>query len=447
MFPGKRARVWLAVAAGISLACSGGAAAQTIGPIGPIGGVGVGPIGPVGLPAGVGSGVPQLPSATAGVGRTLDGVQNGLLPSIGATVDNAGRPIDQRFLDLSSAGQKVVRGEVLIIEPTAADLATAQSLKFRVGETETLGALQMQAVALHVPSGMRAVEALAILQAADPSGNFDLNHIYDPSGARVGSRTVSVQRQTFTAPQGLVIGMIDAGIDKNHPALAHTEIIAGNVTGTESAPATAHGTAVASLLVGNDANFYGQLPGATLYAADVFGGLATGGSALDIARALDWLAQNHVAVVNASLSGPPNRLLAEAVKAFVAHGHVLVAAAGNEGPAAPPSYPAAYSGVVGVTSVDANHRLQVDANRGNVAFAALGVSVRAATLKKGYDFFTGTSFAAPVVAARFALMVRAPDPQAVRDASSRLAKAALRLGEQAAYGYGFVSPVQLTASQ
>ena len=447
MLPGKRARIGLVFAGAVIVASSGGAAAQVLGPVGPIGGVGVGPVGTVGLPAGVPSGVPQLPSVTQGVGRAIDGVQNGLLPSIGATVDAAGRPIDQRFLDLSALGEKVVRGEVLIVEPTAADLAAAQNLKFRIGQTERLGALQMQAVALHVPSGLRAVEALAILRAADPSGNFDLNHIYDPSGEPLESRAAAAPAAAIAPPQGLIVGMIDAGIDKRHPALANDEIIAGNVTGSVSPPPTAHGTAVASLLIGNDRAFHGQLPGATLYAADVFGGLATGGSALDIARALDWLAQNHVAVVNASLSGPPNKLLAEAVRSFLARGHVLVAAAGNEGPAAAPSYPAAYAGVVGVTSVDANHRLQIDANRGNVAFAALGVGVRAATLKRGYDTFTGTSFAAPVVAARFALMVRAPDPQAVRDASSRLAKAALRLGEQAAFGYGYVSPVQLTATQ
>jgi subtilisin family serine protease len=241
--------------------------------------------------------------------------------------------------------------------------------------------------------------------------------------------------------------MIDAGIDKHHPALTNDEIVAGNVTGSVDAPVTAHGTAVASLLVGRDRDFHGQLPGATLYAADVFGGLATGGSALDIARALDWLAQNHVAVVNASLAGPPNSLLAAAVKSFIARGHVLVAAAGNAGPAAPPAYPAAYDGVIGVTSVDAKQHLQVDANRGDVAFAALGVSVRAATVKKGYDTFTGTSFAAPVVAAQFALMVRTPDVEAARNASKRLAKSAVRLGEQSAFGYGYVGAVGSIAAQ
>jgi hypothetical protein len=44
-------------------------------------------------------------------------------------------------------------------------------------------------------------------------------------------------------------------------------------------------------------------------------------------------------------------------------------------------------------------------------------------------------------------MVRSPDPDAARDANARLAKAALPLGEQAAYGYGYVAPVEITAAQ
>jgi len=447
MFPGKKGRVCLLLVGVIAVSPTA-VLAQVVGPLGglgsPIGPVGA--VGPINVPPNAAGGLSQLPSVTAGVGRAIDSVSDGLLPSLASTVDSAGRPIDQRLMDFSS-GVKVVRDEVLVIEPTASDLAAAQGLKFEVLQTDRLGALDLEAVSLRIPSGMSAARALAALRTADPSGNFDLDHIYDPTGSDSTGLPAVVSSAMAAVPPGIVVGMIDAGIDKHHPALAHDEIIAGNVTGTAEAPATAHGTAVASLLVGQDRDFHGQLPGATLYAADVFGGAATGGSALDIARALDWLAQNKVVVVNASLAGPPNGLLAAAVKSFISKGHVLVAAAGNAGPAAPPAYPAAYDGVIGVTSVDANRHLQMDANRGNVSFAALGVSVRAATLKSGYDTFTGTSFAAPVVTAQFAVMVRAPDADAARNASQRLAKSAIRLGEQSAYGYGFVGAVGSIAAQ
>src|SRR5262249_33776071 len=140
-------------------------------------------------------------------------------------------------------------------------------------------------------------------------------------------------------------------------------------------------------------------------------------------------------------AAPPTGLRGPAARPFTPRGHVLVAAAGNAGPAAPPAYPAAYDGVIGVTSVDSQRRLQLDANRGDVSFAALGVNVRAATLNGDYGTYTGTSFAAPVVTAHFATLVAAPGPAAARAARETLARGAERLGDSAAYGFGYVSPL------
>src|SRR3546814_13430252 len=73
-----------------------------------------------------------------------------------------------------------------------------------------------------------------------------------------------------------------------------------------------HGTAVASLLIG-EGSVRGSAPGARLLAADVYGVDPVGGSASAIARALGWLVQNGVAVTTISLVGPDNKLLAIAV--------------------------------------------------------------------------------------------------------------------------------------
>jgi subtilisin family serine protease len=218
----------------------------------------------------------------------------------------------------------------------------------------------------------------------------------------------------------IVIGMVDGAIERRHPALSHADITVLQFVGKNGAPGSSHGTAIASLLVGKDGEFSGHLPAGKLFAADVFGGAANGGSAADIARALNWMAVNRVAVTNISLAGPPNTLLAAAVKAFLASGHVLVAPVGNDGPAAPPNYPAAYPGVVAVTSVDREAHLQIDANRGYARYAAQGVNVRAALLPSGYANVTGTSYAAPAVAAHLAALVETPDPAVVRDVADKL---------------------------
>ena len=163
-------------------------------------------------------------------------------------------------------------------------------------------------------------------------------------------------------------------------------------------------------MVGEGDGFRSAAPGLALYAADVYCGAATGGAVDAIAGALDWLAEQRVAVINISLVGPQNHLLGRLVERMLARGHLIVAAVGNDGPAAPPLYPAAYPGVIGVTGVDARRRVLPEAGRGQqVAFAAPGADLLAAGTG-GYAIVRGTSFAAPLVAGLLAghLARRAP---------------------------------------
>lgn len=378
---------------------------------GRLGGLGV-PLG--GLPGG---GLLQGPMGT------VNHVGGGLTRDLGNTVDTVsrdlvGRPVQARALSRDSQGAPIVKNQVVAVSPNPQSLAIAQRLNFRVLHQETLGSLGLTSVTLEVPDGMSEIAALAALRAADPQGSYDFDHIYNPTGdALETSRGAGVAPIPMDAIQ---VGMIDGGVGRDHPALRAQTIKVQTFAGTGNAPASQHGTAIASLLVGKDGTFSGYLPGAKLYAADVFGGASDGGSAADIARALNWLAENGVAVTNISLAGPNNALLAAAVKAFVTSGHVLVAAVGNDGPAAPPNFPAAYYGVIGVTSVDAGKKLEIDANHNAVRFAALGVGIRAASLPRGYADMTGTSYAAPAVTAQLAAMMGKPDKQGVGTAVDRL---------------------------
>jgi subtilisin family serine protease len=309
-------------------------------------------------------------------------------------------------------GNEIVRGELLAVAPKSADLAIARRLHFIIVHKDHLSALGLLSVTLAVPKGMTAVTALALLRHADPAGDFDYSTIYNPSGD--GQAPVISMPQSASLPAtNIVLGMIDGGIDRLHPSLTGARISVRSFAGNGTSLPTPHGTAIASLLVGKGREFSGYLPGASLYAADVYGGAADGGSAADITRALNWLAGKGVAVTNISLSGPPNALLSAAVRAFIGTGHVLVAAAGNNGPAAPPNYPAGYPGVICVTSVDTERHFEIDANLNRCRFAAVGVDVRAARLPQGYALFTGTSYAAPLVTARFARLI--PNPSVRQD--------------------------------
>jgi len=165
-----------------------------------------------------------------------------------------------------------------------------------------------------------------------------------------------------------------------------------------------HGTAVAALLVTQ--NTVGEI-----FTADVYCGRPTGGAVDSVAAAFAWLARARVAVINVSLVGPRNALLERIVGSLVARGFLIVAAVGNDGPAAAPLYPSAYAGVIGVTAVDAKHHVLLEACRGEqVDFAARGSDMQAAS--KAPDAFApvrGTSFAAPVVAGLMAGELQVPD--------------------------------------
>jgi hypothetical protein len=379
------------------------------------------------------------------VNRPLEPVERTLEATTGAlsgVVDVAGRPSQPELLENDALGNRVVRSEVLALSPTTESLTIARALDFQVIRQMTLDALGLQITVLRPPPGLSASDAVAALRRADPQGSYDFNHIYDPSAGLFGGARSLFRRSQRADARGISVGLIDAGIDRTHPALRRANIVSENFAGPERSPASQHGTAVASLLVGESASVKGVLPGATLYAADVFGGKGAGGSAEALARGLAWVAERGAAVINVSLVGPENRTLKAVIEALLARGHVIVAAVGNDGPARPVGYPAAYEGVVAVTSVDIERRIQVDANRGpEIAFAALGVDVSVASLDKTYDMATGTSFAAPLVAARFALKMARPDVAASLRAQQDLRNEAVDLGapgRDEVFGFGFI---------
>jgi subtilisin family serine protease len=233
---------------------------------------------------------------------------------------------------------------------------------------------------------------------------------------------------------------LDTGVYAEHAVFKHSLL---HSWGCGSRPvADAHGTAVASLMVGQADRFRGVRPDAELFAADVYCGKATGGAVDALVAAFDWLVRQHVPVINISLVGPANLMLEHVVAALTGQGFLIVAAVGNDGPAAPPLYPASYPHVVGVTGVDAHNKALVEAARGpQVMFASPGADLAAAGNDGGYAAVRGTSFASPIVAALLAGALSAPSPVQAAAAIDALAKSAVDLGKPGrdlTYGFGLV---------
>ena len=228
----------------------------------------------------------------------------------------------------------------------------------------------------------------------------------------------------------MTVGIIDTEVT-NADALALSNFKGKRIFADADKPATAdHGNAVASIVAASGNGFEGLAQGITLRAAGVMREVAPGINATNtllVAQALDWMIGEKVQVVNLSLGSASDSVLSTVIAKSLGTGMVLVAAAGNGGPTAAPSYPAAYPGVIAVTAVDAQKRLYVRANRGAyVAIAAPGVDVwvpLAANDSKG-KYMSGTSFASPFVAAAVAQAV-ASQPKTAMPVSAQVILQAL----------------------
>ncbi len=350
------------------------------------------------------------------------------------------------------------------------DTEAAALLPF-LADVRPFSATGSELLTFRVPPDLDANDNILQLLPDDLRGFIDRNHVYSVQNTETalpvrtqpkegdwrGLQLPMPMRAVCEAP--LAVGMIDSAIADSHPAFVREDGHGVSMT-TQSfvepglVQPTDHGTAVASLLVGrqpgasdkNDA-LQPLLPNASLYSATVFYAQQNEGQGttlLHLLEALDWLvAQEDLQVINMSLAGPANRLLAMGIEGAVQRGKVIVAAAGNEGPHGEPRYPAAYDNVISVTAVDRDTSIYRWANQGDyIDFAALGVSVPVAKGEGGFGRESGTSMAAPVVTAFLACEL-----QQQGDVKRALASLQARLldlgapGKDPIFGHGLLHPL------
>lgn len=252
------------------------------------------------------------------------------------------------------------------------------------------------------PNHVYQLDALASATKPSPKSANPLTHA---SLMDVESTLAAKQR----------IGLMDSSINTQHECFTGLTINQQNFHDT-ALPSFNHGTAMASILLGdNSCEAQGLLEQAQLFNAVVFAKNDSGAviaSASQLVSGLNWLLSQDVNIINMSLSGPPNRILAQALKHVSARGITLVASAGNDGPAAFPRYPAAYPEVIAVTAVDQQLKIFTRAAQGpHIEISAPGVDVfvaqstgieKAKGIEKSYANLSGTSFAAAMVTALLA---------------------------------------------
>lgn len=346
-------------------------------------------------------------------------------------------------------------GELILTAPSADDLEAARRAGFAVNAPTVLVS-GVELVRLSA-AGMTREEALRALNAALPHVSAMPNEAYtiftapldDADGVRTviernrvepaapgpcsqttcfGPDLISWRAALGTCARSLRIGVIDTSFDVSHPAFRTMKAEQANfLDGQSPSPYDWHGTAVLSLLAGDpESGTPGLLPHSTFLLAAAFRSDAAGNASTDTVRllaALSWLDQRGVDVVNMSFTGPRDPAIEQAISNMRKKGVVFVAAAGNMGPMAEASYPAAYPHVIAVTAVNSRGESYRHANRGDyIDVSAPGVDVFTALPSSQQGYRTGTSFAVPFVTAIAATRVgrMTPDDVALGGVGSHL---------------------------
>ncbi len=261
----------------------------------------------------------------------------------------------------------------------------------------------------------------------------------------------------YSHGEGVSIGFVDTGYDRNHLDLQSK--VRGEYDFVGEDPVAQdfgyHGTAVVGVAAAETDN--GEGVASVGFGAGFF--MAKGCTHVclssDTAAALDWLADRGVGIINLSFGveqePPGDEVLGLAVQRAQQAGALVIASVGNDGVNTDSFYPAAYPGVLGVAAIDQDQAPAPFTNSGPVVdVAAPGVDI-ISTYNADYPVnetgalyaqFSGTSFATPHVAGVAALVkARDPDVTAARIAA-RIRNTAIDLGEPGrddAYGAGLVN--------
>jgi subtilisin family serine protease len=332
--------------------------------------------------------------------------------------------------------------EVLVAQspgsPDSVVDTAAQRLGLLVLERTDIAVLGARVSRIGIPDGRSIEQVIAALAAEPDIGLVQPNHIYrrqqqgaasarapSPESPAPDGQTVQYALRNMSADaahrastgRDVVIAVIDTGVDSSHPDIAAAKLSSRVIVDLGAPAELAHGTSIAGIIAANGTT-RGMAPDARILSIRAFAASPPSGrtaphrsTSMVVLKAVDAAMATAAQVLNLSFAGPRDALLEQALAEVVERRTVVVAAAGNEGAGAPPAYPAAYSGVIAVTAIDARDRQYAHANRGAyITVAAPGVEVLAASADHGHELVSGTSFATAHVSALVALLLQvAPD--------------------------------------
>lgn len=223
-------------------------------------------------------------------------------------------------------------------------------------------------------------------------------------------RVDSPRAWDYARGEGITVAIVDTGVNCAHADLSGRCVSGYDFVNGDTNPDDdhGHGTHVAGISSAHTNNGVGVAGNGWSSAIMPMKALdRTGNGAHSaIASAITWAVDNGADVVNLSLGGMfSTTTLRRAVDYAIDHDVTVVAAAGNEG-TSNPSYPAAYPNVIAVAATTQSDTRASFSNYGNhIDISAPGVAILSTVRQGGYQAWSGTSMASPVVSGVAALLL------------------------------------------
>jgi type VII secretion-associated serine protease mycosin len=257
--------------------------------------------------------------------------------------------------------------------------------------------------------------------------------------------------QAVSQGDGVVVGLVDSGVNANHPDLVGNILPGVDVSGG-GAPngledLVGHGTSMAGLIAGhghgNGDGVLGIAPHAKIFPIRTT--RSESSTPDSVATGIDAALRNGAKVISVSQGGSATLHLQEAVKSALAADAVVVAAIGNKSEELLSAFPASYEGVVAVGAVDQDgNAASVGVTGSSMVLSAPGMRIVSTSQTGAYQIADGTSDSAAIVAGVVAL-VRSKYPNLkAPEVIHRLTATATDKGppgRDPEYGFGIVNPV------
>ena len=322
---------------------------------------------------------------------------------------------------------------------TAIAQALASEYRLQQRGSFPLRSIRVQCLVFQVPPERSIADLIDALRADSRVESVQQNQIFAGLGEKqrdsnielsYGPRLIAADAaQRTSRGKGIKVAVVDTGVDMDHPELRGRIAKTQNFVdgGERDFARDRHGTAIVGIIAGradDGSGFSGIAPEAEVIAVKAcwYPERADGKalcSSWTLAKAIDFSINMGARVLNLSLAGPPDPLLARLIARADKQGMTIVAASAESGDG--PGFPASLQSVIAVVACDAHGRIaQRVAGGPTPAIAAPGIDILTTAPRETYDLVSGSSFAAAHVTGVVALLLEQNPELAPADALQML---------------------------